>query len=228
MVAEAWAEIQALGDGAHYCKVDLHVHTPASHDYADKRAAHGDLIKKARAVDLDMIAVTDHHTAQGVDPMRDAAKGTGVLVLPGVEVSASGIHILAIFAEDTPAAKIDDYLLPRLGVKPDERDRPETTASMELSVPKVLQEIMEAGGIAVAAHTDSDKGLTSTFRGQARIDLVRDLRLGVVEITKAETTKYLDGTDPNYKRELTCIQSSVRSGPGSARPHPLPASAGCG
>jgi len=44
MIAENWAKLQQLDDGARYCKVDLHVHTPASEDYKDKSVPYLSLI----------------------------------------------------------------------------------------------------------------------------------------------------------------------------------------
>ena len=75
-------------------RIDLHTHTTCS----DGIRAPADLVRAALDVGLDVIAVTDHDTLDGIAPAMEAAQGTSLRVLPGVEVSAlyegHSIHIL--------------------------------------------------------------------------------------------------------------------------------------
>jgi len=75
-------------------RVDLHMHTTSS----DGSLAPAELVAAARQHGLDVIAVTDHDTLDGVAPAIEAA-GTTVRVLPGVELGALdegyGLHLLA-------------------------------------------------------------------------------------------------------------------------------------
>ena len=79
-------------------RVDLHVHTTAS----DGRRTPQQVVAEACARGLDAIAVTDHDTTAGVAAARQAAAGTGLFVVPGVELSvdfAGELHILGLFVD---------------------------------------------------------------------------------------------------------------------------------
>lgn len=87
--------------GLRYRKLDLHLHTPASHDFEDKDVTPKQVVQAAIDAGLDGIAVTDHNTGAWVDEVKDAAHGTGLVVFPGVEISCAGgtggIHVIALF-----------------------------------------------------------------------------------------------------------------------------------
>jgi predicted metal-dependent phosphoesterase TrpH len=103
--------------------MDLHLHTPASSDYQQPEVTFLDLLQRAEARGLDIIAFTDHNTVAGYRRMREEIQQLElleklnrllpdeeatlreyrrlldrILVLPGIEFSATfGFHILAIF-----------------------------------------------------------------------------------------------------------------------------------
>ncbi len=78
----------------HGLRVDLHTHTTASDGSLEPR----DLVRAALDAGLDVVAVTDHDTLAGVSPATEAAVGSGLRVLPGVELSAlyegHSLHLL--------------------------------------------------------------------------------------------------------------------------------------
>ena len=63
-------------------RIDLHVHSNAS-DGTDDPA---EVVRRAHAAGLDVMALTDHDTQAGVGAARDAA-GTGLTLVPGMELS---------------------------------------------------------------------------------------------------------------------------------------------
>ena len=83
-------------------RADLHVHTTAS----DGQCTPEQVAGMARTLGLRAIAITDHETTRGVEPARQAAAGTDLCVVPGVEISAESaqgeIHILGYFVESGP------------------------------------------------------------------------------------------------------------------------------
>ena len=91
-----------LPNGAQLLKADLHIHTPASNDFEGDRenTTAQDIVETAIEKGLDVIAITDHNTVGWCDKVRAAAKGTALVVFPGVEVSTKEGHILAIFDVD--------------------------------------------------------------------------------------------------------------------------------
>ena len=64
-------------------KVDLHLHSTAS----DGQYTPVELVKMALERGLLVISITDHESTEGVEPALEAAKGTGLEVIPGVEIS---------------------------------------------------------------------------------------------------------------------------------------------
>lgn len=82
-------------------QVDLHIHTNAS----DGLHTPGEVISMSRAAGLRAIAITDHDTVDGLAEAVVAAAGTGLEVIPGVELSTevadAEIHILGYFVNYT-------------------------------------------------------------------------------------------------------------------------------
>jgi predicted metal-dependent phosphoesterase TrpH len=80
-----------------YC--DLHTHSV----YSDGTYTPAELITAAKAAGLGAIALTDHNTVAGLPPFLEAAKGSGVEAVPGVEFSTDysdmELHILALFVK---------------------------------------------------------------------------------------------------------------------------------
>lgn len=72
-------------------KLDLHVHTAHSYDGVDSVA---ETLRWARANGLDGLAVTDHNTVAGLREAEEA--GSALLVIPGVEISTGGGHLLLL------------------------------------------------------------------------------------------------------------------------------------
>jgi 3',5'-nucleoside bisphosphate phosphatase len=76
-------------------RVDLHLHTTAS----DGQYVPAALISLARQHGLEVIAITDHDTTDGVNEAQEAASAMGSpLVIPGIELSAEDtagdVHVL--------------------------------------------------------------------------------------------------------------------------------------
>lgn len=74
-------------------KADLHLHTTAS----DGLLTPAQVVQLAHEQGLDIIAITDHDTLDGIPQAMEAAEKYGITVIPGVELSAEHepeIHIL--------------------------------------------------------------------------------------------------------------------------------------
>lgn len=80
-------------------RLDLHVHTTAS----DGMFSPVEVVRMAKAKGLQGIAVTDHDTVAGVEEARACGQESGLVVIPGVEIStvANGqdIHVLGYFVD---------------------------------------------------------------------------------------------------------------------------------
>lgn len=78
-------------------RVDLHVHTTAS----DGQYSPSEIVHMALKIGLKVVGITDHDTTEGVAEAIEAARGTNLEVLSGVEISTdisrSEVHILGYF-----------------------------------------------------------------------------------------------------------------------------------
>lgn len=80
-------------------KIDLHTHTT----YSDGTLTPPELVQLAVERDLAVLAVTDHDSTEGLSQAFDAAAGTELEIVPGVEFSTvhdgHGIHVLAYWMD---------------------------------------------------------------------------------------------------------------------------------
>jgi predicted metal-dependent phosphoesterase TrpH len=74
--------------------IDLHAHSSVS----DGTETPGEMIAAGVAAGLDVLAITDHDSTAGWVPAFEAAEGTGLTVLPGMELSTqlngASVHLL--------------------------------------------------------------------------------------------------------------------------------------
>ena len=101
-------------------KIDLHIHSIYS---SDGTLEIKEILKLARKIGLDAIAITDHNEIKGA---LKAKKMNIIPVIRGIEISSKEGHILAYGV---------DCKIPR-----------------DLSVEETIDRIRDCSGIAVAAH----------------------------------------------------------------------------
>jgi len=81
-------------------RADLHTHSTAS----DGAFTPSQVVARARAARLCAVALTDHDTLAGVPEARDAARDSGVEVIPAVEISTAfagrEFHLLGYFVRE--------------------------------------------------------------------------------------------------------------------------------
>ncbi|WP_157156711.1 PHP domain-containing protein [Diaminobutyricimonas sp. LJ205] len=74
--------------------IDLHTHSSVS----DGTQTPTQLMRAAVAAELDVVALTDHDSTAGWQEAMTAASGTGVLLIPGIELSTriqyASVHVL--------------------------------------------------------------------------------------------------------------------------------------
>ena len=131
------------------------------------------IVRRARELGLQMLAVTDHNAARNVPAVMAAAAGTGITVLPGMEVqSREEVHMVCLF--DTleqvlawqeqvfaalPDRENDEAFFGAQYVVDAEGEYVETetrllSISTALSVEQVVAGARALGGIVIAAHVD--------------------------------------------------------------------------
>lgn len=80
-------------------QIDLHTHSNRS----DGFLAPAELVRRAHAAGVRVLALTDHDTIAGVADAQQAAEDHGIRLVPGVEISASwraqSIHVLGLWID---------------------------------------------------------------------------------------------------------------------------------
>jgi hypothetical protein len=170
---------------ARFWATDLHVHTPASGDArGEDFGTAADVVQKALDVGLDAIAVTDHNTVAWCAQMAEAAEDTGLVVLPGFELSTPQGHLLGIWEQGTASPVIEDVLI-RVGIERAHLGDLDVVAARTIT--ECAEEIQAKGGLAIAAHIDKDRGIL-TQPVQTHVNqLLADPRISAFEFVRPET-----------------------------------------
>jgi 3',5'-nucleoside bisphosphate phosphatase len=83
--------------------VDLHTHSNCS----DGSLTPAELVERAAAAGIRMLALTDHDTISGLEEAQHAADRAGLKLVPGVEISASwrfqAVHVLGLWIDPASA-----------------------------------------------------------------------------------------------------------------------------
>lgn len=89
-------------------RIDLHTHS----DRSDGTESPGELVRRAHAERIDVLALTDHDTTEGWQEAAKAAESTGVTLVRGIEVSCEfvgyGVHLLAYLPDPTCGPLADE------------------------------------------------------------------------------------------------------------------------
>ena len=206
-------------DGLRFKKLDLHLHTPASHCFGDRSVTAEEIVAEAKRKGLSGIAVTDHNSGAWIDQVKAAADKAKLVVFPGVEITCaggkSGIHLIALFGPH--CGKVDiETLLGALGLTPDQFG--DITTVVQRSPMDVAKIVDDRGGLVVLAHADSSNGALEDMRGEQRTLLIKSPYISAAEGTDFQNSQkkanrkrvvdLLDGTDPVFDRRLAVYQAS--------------------
>jgi len=151
---------------------DLHLHTVLS-PCAEAEMLPEFILERAVGLGLSMIAVTDHNSAENCEAVMQAAAGTGITVLPGMEVQTrEEVHLLCLFDRLDQALKWQDVVYANL---PPVKNKPELfgaqvvldadgepvgfndrllATSAFLSVDETVRRVGELGGLCIPSHVD--------------------------------------------------------------------------
>ncbi len=88
--------------------IDLHTHS----NYSDGALTPAQLMARAAAAGVDVLALTDHDTVAGLEQAGHSASSLGLRLVPGVEISASwrsqSIHVLGLWIDPTSAQLLEE------------------------------------------------------------------------------------------------------------------------
>lgn len=138
-------------------KIDLHVHSNAS----DGTFTPSELVRYALEKELSAMALTDHDTVAGVEEAVREAENSGLLLIPGVELSVGygrkEIHMLGLFL-DYKSEKLQSYLEKFKRVR-DERNVKMAERLTAHKLPVTMAELKEEYGDAVLTRAHFAKML---------------------------------------------------------------------
>ena len=194
-----------MSEWAKFWAVDLHVHTPGSQDAkAENFGSAAEIVDAAIAVGLDAIAVTDHNTVSWCKQVAEAATDKPLVVLPGVEISTTEGHLLAVWEEGTDPTVIEEVLV-KLGIGQADRGKLDIAATVGLADSAV--KVDESGGLAIAAHVEKDKGLLKLAVKAHLKKTLLNRAIGAVEIVHMDTVEEVAKT-VNGERTLAFVRGS--------------------
>lgn len=122
--------------------IDTHCHTKYSYDNWLEPL---DLIRRAKALGLDGVCITEHYSYEASEPVERIGREEGLLVLRGMEIATDRGHLLAY-------GVVDD------GWNIWNRDS-------YLPLEEVIEHINDLGGICAPAHPFRNVGLSSLLEG---------------------------------------------------------------
>lgn len=196
-----------MSEELHPYRADLHIHTVLS-PCGDLEMSPVNIIDRALARGLDMIAISDHNTTRQVKVCQKIGREKGLFVLGGVEVtSQEEAHCLAFFETDEQLDQMQQFLDEHLPKIPNDEDRfgyqlivdenEEIVGeeefhllnAIDVDIDGIYDTVHSIGGLFIPAHVN--KGTTSLM---SQLGFVPpDLKADALEInrfiTRAEILK---------------------------------------
>ena len=182
---------------------DLHVHSLLS-PCASVEMTPRNIVRHAAEAGVDILAITDHNAADNVSAAMQAAAGSGITILPGMEVETKEeIHVLALF-DKLPALQTWQHYVDqrRSGLKNDPdrfgaqfivdaednllAEKPEMLlAPLNGSITEISRRIHALGGLCIASHVDRPAYSILSQLGF----IPDDVELDAVELSRRTTAK---------------------------------------
>ena len=175
--------------GAEFIRADLHVHTFPDGDVSPE-PDFASYVEAALASGVRVLGITDHNTSRFASAAIEAAEGTGLFVVPGVEVATHDGHLLALFApealDELEAFSNSTNLQLMPGSTAEQRSR--------RSMLDLVDEIHRRGGLAIPAHVDAVDGIHEKLRPPELAELLASPALAGLEFhhTDALETWFTD------------------------------------
>lgn len=190
---------------------DLHVHSVLS-PCAEVEMTPRNIVWQAANYGIDIVAITDHNACDNVAAALAAAKGTPVIILPGMEVETKEeVHIIVLFDKMHQLKVWEQFVKlhmsgrlndeKRFGAQfvVDEEDEligiktEMLLTSLTCGIEEVCKKVNNLGGICIASHVDRPANSILTQLGF----IPPDVELAAVEISRltnpSEATKCFPG-----------------------------------
>lgn len=177
---------------------DLHVHSLLSPCAAVEMTPRN-IVWHAVQHEIDIVAITDHNACDNVVAALEAAKGTNVTVLPGMEVeSKEEVHLIVLFEKMRQLKAWEQFTRRHMSGRLNDPERfgaqfivdaddnfvaekPEMLlASLTAGVAEISEQVKNLGGICIASHVDRP-----TYSIVSQLGFIPpDIELAAVEISR--------------------------------------------
>jgi len=183
-------------------RADLHLHTCLS-PCADEQMQPTAIVKQAKKMGLDVIAICDHNSGQNAAAVIRAGLSEGLSVIAGLEItSREEVHILGLFGNAPDLMQMQNVVYDNLSGENDEGSfGPQTVVdewdravgtnprlligATALSVERIVEAIHEHSGVAIASHVDRER---FSLIGQLGF-IPRGLPLDAVEVAQPSAAR---------------------------------------
>ncbi len=213
-------------------KADLHLHSVLS-PCGDLLMSPGEIVKMAKERGIEILALTDHNTAENVEVFQQFCRSEDINSIPAMETETKEeIHILCYFPDldsllkwqemvydNLPARKNDeDFFGPQIKCDLNDDyyskvDKLLATA-VDLGLEECINKVKNLGGIVIPSHLDRKHSIISQLGF-----IPPSLNLETVEISKninaeAALKKYpelnsfqlVQNSDSHYLKEIKAYQ----------------------
>lgn len=215
---------------------DLHMHTALS-PCGDPDMTPNNIVNMSLINGLDIIAVTDHNSAENVCAVMEAAKNTELCVVPGMEVATQEeFHSICLFETLSQVLELQQYVY---SVLPPVKNKPEIfgvqhimdmqdnvvgecdkllISAAEISVYELAEFVKKIHGAMLPAHIDRQSYSIIMSLGF----IPEDLPIKYVEISKAtvpeilyakntylQRYKYIQSSDAHYLENISEAQNQI-------------------
>ena len=192
---------------------DLHIHSALS-PCALNDMTPNNIVNMALLEELTAIAVTDHNSCENAEAAMKVALGTGLVVIPGMEVQTrEDVHVVTLFPNIKKAREMQQLVYEKLPPFPAPKkqqekqlvldDDDETVGhcskllnmSADLSIDEVVAKAAELEGIAIPAHIDR-----KSMSLLASLGFVpKNLPVKTLEVSMFADREEYEAMYPNYR-----------------------------
>ena len=136
-----------------------------------------EVVDKALALGISVLAITDHNDVSAV-PAFQAAAGGRLHIFPGFELSShEGVHVLCLYPPESSQNQLGRYL-GEFGIT---NTNPSSDLS-SLAFEDILAKVRDQGGVTVAAHVTAAGGMLKVLKGQPRMSAWQNENLLAIQI----------------------------------------------
>ncbi|MFP4198051.1 MAG: PHP domain-containing protein [Halanaerobium sp.] len=216
-------------------KADLHLHSVLS-PCGDLLMTPLEIVKKAKKEGIEVLALTDHNSAENVEVFKDHCENHNLNFIPAMEAETKEeIHILCYFPDlnslfkwqkivyrGLPEQENDeDFFGPQ--IKCDYNDQYQSklkkmlAGAVNLSLEQCLDQVEKLGGVVVPSHLDRKHSIISQLGF-----IPPELNLTTAEISKntdpdsllekfpyLKELQFMQNSDSHYLREIKAYQRLI-------------------